>query len=246
MGRKLLIVVVPTVAVVVTCVAGLIVTTGAKIAVDARLSAGRSPTEEAAASRAAQWEFESPRPDNPLVEWRPIMQPVLFLDEAYRPLRIEPWTRAISDVFTGKCEVVHYSRDRTIRGVDRDWPMPSVVRVLRRFKRDRIAIRFSRLNIYTRDDFRCQFCGERFPTEDLTFDHVVPRSQGGRTTWDNIVTACATDNRRKDNRTPEQAGMRLLRRPKKPRYLPVVTVQMDRRNIPVEWRDYWRVDLGGE
>lgn len=167
------------------------------------------------------------------------MQPVLFLDEGYRPLRIEPWTRAISDLFLGKVEIVHYSRDRTIRGVDRDWPMPSVVRVLRKFRRDRIAIKFSRLNIYARDDFRCQYCGQRFPTEDLTFDHVKPRSAGGRTEWANIVTACTDCNREKENRTPEQAGMKLLRKPVKPRYLPVVTVQMDRRNVPEEWAPYW-------
>ena len=139
--------------------------------------------------------------------------------------------------------MIAYSRDRTIKCVSRELPMPAVVRVLRRFRRDRQAIRFSRVNIYTRDSFTCQYCGERLATEDLTFDHVVPRSAGGRTTWENIVTCCVPCNHGKANRTPEQAHMRLHRRPSKPRYLPVVTVQMDRRHVPDEWRPYWNVVL---
>jgi 5-methylcytosine-specific restriction endonuclease McrA len=121
--------------------------------------------------------------------------------------------------------------------------MPAVVRVLRRFRRNRHAIRFSRVNIYTRDAFTCQYCGERLDTEDLTFDHVLPRSTGGKTTWENIVTCCVPCNRAKANRTPEQARMQLRRRPSKPRYLPLVTVQMDRRHVPEEWRPYWNVAL---
>jgi hypothetical protein len=72
---------------------------------------------------------------------------------------------------------------------------------------------------------------------------VVPRASGGKTTWENIVTCCVPCNRAKANRTPEQAGMRLRCRPTKPRYLPVVTVHMDRRRVPEEWRPYWNVTL---
>src|SRR3954462_7181491 len=115
---------------------------------------------------------------------------VLFLDADWQPLRVESWKRAITDLFLGKVEVIEYSRDRTIKGVTREYPMPAVVRVLRRFRRDRQAIRFSRLNIYARDAFTCQYCGEQYPSEELTFDHVTPRSRGGRTTWENIVTCC--------------------------------------------------------
>jgi 5-methylcytosine-specific restriction endonuclease McrA len=117
------------------------------------------------------------------------------------------------------------------------------VRVLRRFRRDRVVIKFSRINIYTRDRFTCQYCSERFLAEDLTFDHVVPRSAGGRTSWDNIVTACVPCNSSKANRTPREAGMTLLRRPAKPRFLPVVTVRMDGRDVPAEWRPYWSAPL---
>jgi 5-methylcytosine-specific restriction endonuclease McrA len=171
------------------------------------------------------------------------MNAVLFLDVDWQPMRVDAWTRAITDLFLGKVEVIEYSRDRTIKGVDREYPMPAVVRVLRRFRRDRVVIKFSRINIYTRDRFTCQYCGERFLAEDLTFDHVVPRSAGGRTSWDNIVTACVPCNSSKANRTPREAGMTLLRRPAKPRFLPVVTVRMDGREVPAEWRPYWSATL---
>src|SRR3954447_20379321 len=100
---------------------------------------------------------------------------VLFLDADWQPLRVEPWTRAVTDLFLGKVEVIEYSRDRMIRAVTREMPMPAVVRVLRRFRRHRQVIRFSRLNIYARDGFTCQYCSQRMATEELTFDHVLPR-----------------------------------------------------------------------
>ncbi|CAB4131417.1 McrA Restriction endonuclease [uncultured Caudovirales phage] len=164
---------------------------------------------------------------------------VLVLDFEYRPLRVESWQKAICDIFTGKSEVLEHSRDRSIQGVNKTYPMPAVVRVLRRFKRERLRIKFSRLNVYARDKFTCQYCGVRFMSEDLTFDHVLPQSQGGRTSWDNIAACCVPCNRGKANRTPEQANMRLLSKPKKPSYLPAVTVKMDLRHVPEEWKGYW-------
>ena len=165
---------------------------------------------------------------------------VLVLDAEWRPLRVEHWQRAIADFFLGKLEIVTYSEDRTIQGVNRTYPMPSVVRVVRHFKRDRIRIKFSRINVYARDKFTCVYCGERKPTEDLTFDHVTPRSRGGRTTWENIVTACGICNLEKADRTPVEAGMKLLTQPKKPKYLPAITVRgMGGRDIPPDWRPYW-------
>lgn len=173
------------------------------------------------------------------------MNAVLVLDHDFRPLRVDGWQRAITDLFIGKIEVIEYSRDRTIQGVSQTYPMPAVVRVLRRFRRDKIRIKFSRLNVYARDAFVCQYDGQRHATEDLTFDHVVPRSRGGKTTWENIVTCCVECNAEKSNRTPAEAGMRLLRAPKKPHFLPAVTVKMNATQIPEEWRGYWSSDLEG-
>jgi 5-methylcytosine-specific restriction endonuclease McrA len=172
---------------------------------------------------------------------------VLFLDADWQPLRIEPWTRAITDLFLGKVEVIEYSRDRTIKGVAREVPMPAVVRVLRRFRRDRQGIRFSRVNIYTRDGFACQYCGERLDTEDLTFDHVVPRSRGGHASWTNIVTACMACNVAKGNRTLAECGMRPLAMPAVPtaRQLYENGRAFPRRAPHASWRDYlyWNVEL---
>jgi 5-methylcytosine-specific restriction endonuclease McrA len=165
--------------------------------------------------------------------------PTLYLDHEWRPLRVESWTRAISDFCLGKVEVIEYSKDRTIRGVSREYPLPSVVRVLKKFKREKIRIKFSRLNIYARDKFTCQYCNVRFDTEELTFDHVVPRSRGGRTSWENIVTACGLCNSEKSDRTPDESNMRPLTMPKKPTFLPTIQVKMKRREIPHEWRAYW-------
>src|SRR3954468_6540763 len=107
---------------------------------------------------------------------------VLFLDNDWQPLRVEPWTRAITDLFLGKIEVIEYSRDRAIKGIGRDYPMPAVVRLLRRVRRGPPATRFSRPPLSTRARFACQSCGMQLRAEDLTFDPVVPRAAGGRTT----------------------------------------------------------------
>jgi len=165
--------------------------------------------------------------------------PVLYLDIDFRRLRVSTWRKAMRDWEKGKIEVVEYSRDHTIKGVSQDYPMPAVVRLLRRFKRDKLRIKFSRLNIYARDGFRCQYDGKRYAAEDLTFDHVVPRAQGGKTNWENIVTCCRACNHAKADRTPYEAGMALVRMPKKPHDVPAITVKMDVKHMPPEWAGYW-------
>lgn len=168
---------------------------------------------------------------------------VLVLDVEFRPLRVEHWRKVAKKLnIEGKVEVIEYSRDRTIRSVHQEHPMPSVIRILRWFRRDRLAIKFSRLNIYARDAFTCQYCWKQLPAEDLTFDHVIPRSRGGRTNWTNIIACCVDCNMTKANRTPEEAGMRLLRKPVKPRWLPAITVAMNRQ-VPPEWAPYWSGSL---
>ena len=169
---------------------------------------------------------------------------VLFLDAEWRPLRVESWQRALSDLFLANIEVIEYSKDRTIQGVSRTYDLPSVVRVKRKFKRDKIRVKFSRINIYTRDKFICQYCAERKMTEDLNFDHIMPRANGGKTTWENIVTCCIECNNRKANRTPAEAGMKLLHKPKKPTYLPSITIKMNSNQMPEEWKVYWTTSLG--
>ena len=170
------------------------------------------------------------------------MSAVLVLDVGMQPLRVESWQKAITDLFLGKTIVIEQSQDRTIRSVNREWPMPSVVKLVRGFSRSKFKIKFSRIGVYARDGFKCQYCGRQKPTELLSYDHVVPRAQGGKTTWENIVCACSDCNKIKANRTPKEAGMKLLSTPKRPYHLPQILVPLDR-NAPKEWQNYWRMPL---
>jgi 5-methylcytosine-specific restriction endonuclease McrA len=165
----------------------------------------------------------------------------LVLDHGYQPHRIVSWQRAVIMLFDGKVEIVE-EYDEPIRSVSITIKMPAVVRMLRAVRGRRRAIKFSRINVATRDDFRCQYCGGKFPLRRLTHDHVVPRSQGGRTAWDNIVMACYPCNEAKRNRTPEQAGMKLRKQPVKPSWLPVIAFHVDAtHSIPDAWANwlYW-------
>jgi 5-methylcytosine-specific restriction endonuclease McrA len=94
------------------------------------------------------------------------------------------------------------------------------------------------MNVYARDDFRCQYCGSRFTSDGLTYDHVVPKSAGGRREWRNIVSACSPCNLRKGNRTCDESGMFPLRMPKAPASLPIRGPRIDRSTAPDEWLDF--------
>src|SRR5437763_13148583 len=126
----------------------------------------------------------------------------LVLSQGYEPIKIVSWQRAITLLFLGKVEVIE-EYDRNIKTTSMVIKIPAVVRLLNAFRRHKKPVKFSRVNIYGRDRYTCQFCGERKPIGELTYDHVVPRAQGGKTSWSNIVTACESCNREKANRTPE-------------------------------------------
>ncbi len=172
------------------------------------------------------------------------MEQVLLLNITYEPLRIIDWKRAISLLLLGKVEVLEeYSRE--IHSVSFKLKLPSVVRLLRMVKRPKSPVKFSRQNIYARDKYECQYCGNRFSPEELTYDHVIPKSRGGKTRWDNIVTCCIPCNRRKGGRTPGEARMSLIRKPTRPTWLPALRITIGFREVPTSWRDYlyWNVEL---
>ncbi|MBW1681596.1 MAG: HNH endonuclease [Deltaproteobacteria bacterium] len=172
------------------------------------------------------------------------MDHVLLLNITYEPLRIINWKKAITLLLLGKVEVVEEYK-REIRSVTFSVKLPSVVRLLRMVKRPNTPVKFSRQNIYARDKYRCQYCGTRFSPEELTYDHVLPRSRGGKTQWENIVTCCIPCNRRKGGRTPGEAGMSLVKKPTKPRWIPAIRITIGFREVPHSWRDYlyWNVEL---
>jgi 5-methylcytosine-specific restriction endonuclease McrA len=161
----------------------------------------------------------------------------LLLSQSYEPLKVIPWQRALVLLTLGKVEVLEeYSHD--VRTTHVVFKMPAVVRLLRAFRRHKKPVKFSRVNIYARDKYRCQYCGKKSTMSELTYDHVVPRAQGGKTTWTNIVAACMDCNARKGNRTPAQAGMRLRQQPYQPRWVPSVMIRVSTSSMPDAWSDY--------
>ena len=175
------------------------------------------------------------------------MEQTLVLNATYEPLRVVPWQKAITLLFQGKVEVIA-NHDREIRGVTVRVKLPSVLRLFRRvrMKRTFSDVPFSRSNVYARDEYKCQYCAERLPPSELTFDHVLPVARGGRKTWDNIVTCCVTCNRTKGDRTPEEVGFALVRRPRKPPALPALTLSVGLKRTPASWRDYLFWDIAVE
>jgi 5-methylcytosine-specific restriction endonuclease McrA len=111
-------------------------------------------------------------------------------------------------------------------------------------KRAFAEVPFSRANVYARDDHRCQYCSRRYSPSQLTFDHVLPVARGGHKGWDNIVTCCTVCNRRKGDRTPEEAGLQLVRRPRRPESLPSLTLTLGLKRAPESWRDYIAWNIG--
>src|SRR5436309_4523058 len=125
--------------------------------------------------------------------------------------------------------------------------VPRIIRLLGYEKLPRQDVKFNRRNIYARDSSRCQYCGKKFSTTELSLDHVVPRSQGGKATWDNIVCCCIKCNVKKGGRTPEQARMHLITKPIKPRRSPVINIRLadERYSSWKQFLDtaYWTVEL---
>jgi 5-methylcytosine-specific restriction endonuclease McrA len=146
------------------------------------------------------------------------MSHVLVLSPSYQAMEIVPWERAITLWWEKKVEIVE-SSDKTVRSINFEMKMPSIIRFLKADSSKRRAVRFSRENVLSRDNYSCQYCGDKVSRDNFTYDHVIPRSQGGQTTWANVVISCMDCNQRKGGRTPVQANMRLLSVPVKPKKL---------------------------
>ncbi len=130
--------------------------------------------------------------------------------------------------------------DDWIRTVRCEVQVPRVIRLLTYDRIPKDGVKFNRRNILARDHFRCQYCGKQYSAHQLTLDHVVPRSRGGQTNWENVVTACVRCNLRKGDRTPTEAGMKLLRPPRRPDRNPVLQLKL--RNVKYQ---SWRMFLPG-
>jgi len=197
---------------------------------------------------------------------------VLLLNKYYMPLRIIRARRAFAMLCRKMAEVVSYEQGQfcnydfhSWRDVSQarysfepdghDWvstvnfelAVPRIVRLLFYDRLPRIEVKFNRKNIFARDGSKCQYCGKKFATRELSLDHVIPRSMGGGASWNNIVCACLKCNSRKGGRTPAQANMKLIKLPVKPKRNP--TVQLHLTNTRYHsWKQfldnaYWSIEL---
>jgi 5-methylcytosine-specific restriction endonuclease McrA len=197
---------------------------------------------------------------------------VLVLNKCYMAVHIIPVRRAFCLLFKELAEVVTLDDGRYLSHDFQSWrevseararfkdpdddyirtihfeiQVPRVIRLLTYDRLPRTRIKFNRRNIFARDGNRCQYCGKRFPTGELSLDHVMPRSRGGGTDWENIVCACVKCNVRKGGRTPAEAGMRLTKPPVKPKTSPTLGLKLANRKYQ-SWKTflddaYWTVEL---
>ncbi len=176
--------------------------------------------------------------------------PALVLNADFRPLSYFPlslwsWQNAVKAVFLERVNIVSEYED-IVRSPSFSMRLPSVIALKRYIPVSRRPA-FTRFNVFLRDCFSCQYCGDDFPAHDLTFDHLTPRSRGGVTAWTNVVTACSVCNLRKANRLPREAGMYPLTAPEQPS---TRRLQQNGRNFPPNylhhsWGDflYWDTEL---
>ena len=163
------------------------------------------------------------------------MNDVLLLNFTYEPLGVVELRRAVRLVFQRKAEVVR-DDGRKLRSVSASFPLPSIVRLLYYVARKRKNVALTKKNVLLRDDYTCGYCAAKGSSATMTVDHVIPRSRGGRSTWDNLVGCCGTCNGRKRDRTPAEARMPLRIRLREPRFIPWVVVR--RNTMPDEWWKY--------
>lgn len=177
----------------------------------------------------------------------------LVLNSDYSPIGIIHWKKAVVWAFrhneynSTRIEIIDYHEDDHISGINKLFKVPAVIKTVRYFKLFNSHVNFSRKNVFIRDNFMCQYCHEKFPSNKLTYDHVIPKSKwnqdGNPTSWTNIVTSCLSCNSKKGNKTPLQANMPLKRLPEKPqkcwKYLPLAhEVHTIGSAIPEKWRIY--------
>ena len=176
--------------------------------------------------------------------------PALVLNADFRPLNYFPlslwsWKNSVKAVFLERVNVVS-EYDNAIHSPSWEMKLPSVIS-LKEYVQVSRKPAFTRFNVFLRDRFSCQYCTTPFPTQDLTFDHVVPRSRGGRTQWTNVVTACSVCNLKKGNKSIKQAGMHLLKKPEQPNnhHLQEVGRAFPPNYLHKSWRDflYWDAEL---
>lgn len=163
----------------------------------------------------------------------------LLLSPWYFPIKVLRWEDAVKMRYEGTVDVVA-EYDDEICSPSVTWKAPAVVRLRSMPRSNKRAVRFSRQNVYQRDGYECQYCPHRrkLPASELSYDHVVPRASGGRTCWENIVTACRSCNTRKGSKTCDEAGMWPRNAPQRPKTLALTPPRIDLSKAPAEWHAF--------
>ena len=162
---------------------------------------------------------------------------VLLLDSTYFPVKVIEWQRAMVLLFSGRAEVVTEYSDKKIQSVKRSFSLPKVLRLHNRHKTSH-QIKFTRLNVFWRDRFTCQYCDLKLPIKSLTFDHVLPQSKGGPTNWENIVTCCRSCNTTKGSKLLHETHLELVAIPKRPSWSPNLCLRL-KKDDPEEWFNWF-------
>jgi 5-methylcytosine-specific restriction endonuclease McrA len=165
------------------------------------------------------------------------MDRTLLLNTTFEPLAVVSWKKAVTLMFLRKVEVIR-EYDREIKSVSAAFKLPAVIRLLRFVGSKQIQVRFSRRNVFLRDDYTCQYCGQRFEPKHLTCDHIVPKSKGGITGWTNIVTSCIYCNLKKADKLPEEVEMVPRKRPGRPPGSYLLMLHLGAGSFPDHWKDY--------
>ncbi len=165
----------------------------------------------------------------------------LVLSAAYQPIRYVGWKKAFSLLLSGRVEVVSFHKERIVKTVSEALQVPSIIRYVRGAfqKHQNKPARFGRRNVLARDNGECCYCRATLSRENFTYDHVLPVSKGGKTNWKNIVSCCKKCNKEKRDRTPEEAGMKLAKKPYIPTHFEIANKNASLfDSIPPEWEDY--------
>lgn len=162
------------------------------------------------------------------------MNTVLVLNQDYTPLTVCSVQRAFMLIFLSKADLVTEVKEKRLRSINQSFPFPSVIKVRYYVNIPYKGVVMSRHNIFKRDGGKCQYCGTH---KELTIDHIVPRSKGGKSTWTNLVTACKRCNSRKSDYTLDKVGMKLLKAPVKPSYVTFLRM-MHNGNCREDWSPY--------
>ena len=158
---------------------------------------------------------------------------VLVLNQDYTALTVCNAEKAFILVYLRKAEMVSQARNSAFRTISATFAMPSIIRLHRYISLPYKGVMLTRQNVFKRDGQRCQYCGTH---EDLTLDHVLPKSRGGKTSWDNLVAACRRCNAKKGDYTPEEAGLRLPQKPYKPSF--IMFLRDFSGNVDEDWHPY--------